>query len=65
MEGKDNQQWFNKDEGDSRKKQGGNRRPQNQNRKVRMQARTVLPDAVITAIRARHRVPSAARKLLP
>ena len=33
MEGKDNQQWFNKDEGDSRKKQGGNRRPQNQNRK--------------------------------
>ena len=33
MEGKDNQQWFNKDEGDSRKKQGGNRRPQNQNKK--------------------------------
>lgn len=40
MEGKDNKQWFNQDEGDSRKKQGGNRRPQNQNRKGKNQPKS-------------------------
>lgn len=40
MEGKEDKQWFNKDEGDSRKKQGSSSRPSEQQRKKKSRSKT-------------------------